>query len=117
MVCVIEVLGFFTLMRNILCGWSTNFVYEQDAIAVAKDQVEKGAQILDINMDEGMLDSEAAMHRFLNLISSEPDVAQVGYQWYAQDLFFLYKHCWTPKVIRYFFLLSQQKTTTSGSKY
>lgn len=44
---------------------------------MAKQQVELGAQVLDINMDEGMLDGKAAMTRFLNLISSEPDVAKV----------------------------------------
>ena len=44
---------------------------------VAKLQVENGAQILDINMDEGMLDSKAAMTKFVNLISSEPDIAKV----------------------------------------
>ncbi|WP_111979217.1 methionine synthase [Algibacillus agarilyticus] len=47
------------------------------ALEVAKDQVENGAQIIDINMDEGMLDSEAAMVRFLKLIASEPDIARV----------------------------------------
>jgi 5-methyltetrahydrofolate--homocysteine methyltransferase len=47
-------------------------------LAVAKSQVENGAVILDINMDEGMLDSKAAMNRFVNLISSEPDIAKVG---------------------------------------
>lgn len=50
--------------------------YEQ-AISVALQQVENGAQIIDINMDEGMLDSEAAMIRFLNLIAGEPDIAKV----------------------------------------
>ncbi len=50
--------------------------YEQ-ALAVARQQVENGAQIIDINMDEAMLDSEAAMVRFLNLIASEPDIARV----------------------------------------
>lgn len=44
---------------------------------MAKQQVELGAQVLDINMDEGMLDGKAAMTRFLNLIASEPDVARV----------------------------------------
>jgi hypothetical protein len=44
-----------------------------EALAVARQQVESGAQIIDINMDEAMLDSEAAMVRFLNLIASEPD--------------------------------------------
>ena len=48
-----------------------------DALAVARQQVENGAQIIDINMDEGMLDSVAAMTRFLNLIASEPDIARV----------------------------------------
>lgn len=47
------------------------------AVEVARDQVENGAQIIDINMDEGMLDSEAAMVRFLNLIAAEPDIARV----------------------------------------
>jgi 5-methyltetrahydrofolate--homocysteine methyltransferase len=50
--------------------------YEQ-AVAVARQQVTSGAQILDVNMDEGMLDSEAAMVRFLNLIAAEPDIAPV----------------------------------------
>jgi 5-methyltetrahydrofolate--homocysteine methyltransferase len=48
-----------------------------EALAVARDQVEGGAQVIDINMDEGMLDSEAAMVRFLNLIAAEPDIARV----------------------------------------
>jgi len=47
------------------------------AIAVALQQVENGAQIIDINMDEGMLDSKAAMVRYLNLIAGEPDIAKV----------------------------------------
>lgn len=50
----------------------------KEALAVAKLQVEMGAQILDINMDEGMLDGVAAMTRFVNLISSEPDIAKVS---------------------------------------
>ncbi|NQZ87097.1 MAG: methionine synthase [Colwellia sp.] len=50
--------------------------YEK-AIAVALQQVENGAQIIDINMDEGMLDSKAAMVRYLNLIAGEPDIAKV----------------------------------------
>ena len=48
-----------------------------EALAVARQQVESGAQIIDINMDEAMLDSAACMHRFLNLIASEPDIARV----------------------------------------
>ncbi len=48
-----------------------------EALAVARQQVENGAQIIDVNMDEAMLDSVAAMTRFLNLIASEPDIARV----------------------------------------
>ena len=44
---------------------------------MARQQVENGAQVIDINMDEAMLDSKAAMVRFLNLIASEPDIARV----------------------------------------
>ncbi|MGB5258381.1 MAG: methionine synthase, partial [Woeseiaceae bacterium] len=47
------------------------------AVAVARQQVDNGAQIIDVNMDEGMLDSESAMVTFLNLIASEPDVARL----------------------------------------
>jgi 5-methyltetrahydrofolate--homocysteine methyltransferase len=53
-----------------------NGEYEQ-ALAVARQQVENGAQIIDINMDEAMLDSQAAMVKFLNLIAGEPDIARV----------------------------------------
>jgi 5-methyltetrahydrofolate--homocysteine methyltransferase len=49
----------------------------EEALSVARNQVEGGAQIIDVNMDEGMLDSEAAMKRFLNLIAAEPDIARV----------------------------------------
>ncbi|WP_210488525.1 methionine synthase [Rufibacter aurantiacus] len=49
----------------------------EEALAIARQQVENGAQIIDVNMDEGMLDSEAAMTLFLNLIASEPDIARV----------------------------------------
>ncbi|MFK2905661.1 methionine synthase [Dyella ginsengisoli] len=48
-----------------------------EAIEVARQQVENGAQIIDVNMDEGLIDSEAAMTRFLNLIAAEPDIARV----------------------------------------
>jgi 5-methyltetrahydrofolate--homocysteine methyltransferase len=48
-----------------------------DALSVARQQVENGAQVIDINMDEGMLDAEAAMVRFLLLIASEPDICKV----------------------------------------
>ncbi|WP_250633781.1 methionine synthase [Pinirhizobacter soli] len=49
----------------------------EEAVDVARQQVESGAQIIDVNMDEGLIDSEAAMTRFLNLIMSEPDIARV----------------------------------------
>lgn len=49
----------------------------EDALAVARQQVENGAQVIDVNMDEAMLDSQAAMVRFLNLIASEPGIARV----------------------------------------
>ncbi|QHL87544.1 methionine synthase [Nibribacter ruber] len=49
----------------------------EEALAIARGQVENGAQIIDVNMDEGLLDSEAAMTTFLNLIASEPDIARV----------------------------------------
>src|SRR6185503_711239 len=49
----------------------------EDALRVARQQVEGGAQLIDVNMDEGMLDSEAAMTRFLNLVAVEPEIAKV----------------------------------------
>ena len=49
----------------------------EGALTVARQQVEGGANILDVNMDEGMIDSEAAMTRFLNLIASEPDISRI----------------------------------------
>ncbi|MFZ5538265.1 MAG: methionine synthase [Pseudomonadota bacterium] len=49
----------------------------EEAVAVARQQVEAGAQIIDVNMDEAMLDSARAMTRFLNLIAAEPDIARV----------------------------------------
>ncbi len=48
-----------------------------EAVAVARQQVENGAQVLDVNMDEGMLDSEKAMVDYLNLIAAEPDIARI----------------------------------------
>ena len=47
------------------------------AVEIAREQVLNGAQIIDVNMDEGMLDSEAAMQKFLNLIGSEPDISRI----------------------------------------
>lgn len=49
----------------------------EEALSIAKEQVEGGAQIIDINMDEGMLDGEYAMVKFLNLIAAEPDISRV----------------------------------------
>ncbi|MBS1163765.1 MAG: metH, partial [Burkholderiaceae bacterium] len=49
----------------------------EEAVTVARQQVENGAQVIDVNMDEAMLDSAAAMTRFLNLIGAEPDIARV----------------------------------------
>ncbi|MFT6246548.1 MAG: 5-methyltetrahydrofolate--homocysteine methyltransferase, partial [Crocinitomicaceae bacterium] len=48
-----------------------------EALSVAREQVEGGAQIIDINMDEGMIDGKEAMVKFLNLIAAEPDIARV----------------------------------------
>ncbi len=48
-----------------------------EALEVARQQVESGAQVIDINMDDGMLDGEAAMVKFLNLVAAEPDIARV----------------------------------------
>ena len=48
-----------------------------EAVNVARQQVENGAQIIDVNMDEGLLDSKAAMRTFLRLIAAEPDIAKV----------------------------------------
>src|SRR3954447_9235499 len=67
----INVTGSKAFARMVLAGQ-----FEQ-ALAVARQQVENGAQVIDINMDEAMLDSKAAMVRFLNLIASEPDIARV----------------------------------------
>src|SRR5438067_190567 len=66
-----NVTGSKAFARLILAG-----EYEQ-ALAVARQQVENGAQVIDVNMDEAMLDSKAAMVRFLNLMASEPDIARV----------------------------------------
>ena len=49
----------------------------EEALEVARNQVEGGAQIIDVNMDEGMLDGEYAMVKFLNLMAAEPDIARV----------------------------------------
>lgn len=49
----------------------------EDALSIARHQVEGGAQVIDVNMDEGMLDSEEVMTKFLNLIASEPDIAKL----------------------------------------
>jgi 5-methyltetrahydrofolate--homocysteine methyltransferase len=51
----------------------------EEALSVAREQVEGGAQVLDINVDEGMLDSEEVMHKFLNLMAAEPDIAKLPF--------------------------------------
>lgn len=59
-----------------------NLILSEDfdtAVAIARDQVDNGAQIIDVNMDEGMLDSEQAMVRFLNLIATEPDISRIPF--------------------------------------
>jgi len=66
-----NVTGSKAFARLILAGDYTN------ALAVARQQVENGAQVIDVNMDEAMLDSQAAMVTFLNLIASEPDISRV----------------------------------------
>src|SRR5262245_66468302 len=66
-----NVTGSKAFARLILAG-----EYEQ-ALAVARQQVENGAQVIDVNMDEAMLDSQAAMERFLKLAMSEPEIARV----------------------------------------
>src|SRR5246127_5445125 len=66
-----NVTGSKAFARMILAG-----EFEQ-ALAVARQQVENGAQVIDVNMDEAMLDSQAAMVRFLNLVASEPEIARV----------------------------------------
>lgn len=58
--------------------WSSRVA--QEALSIAKAQVEMGAQVLDINMDEGMLDGPTAMTRFCNYIASEPDIARVRFE-------------------------------------
>jgi 5-methyltetrahydrofolate--homocysteine methyltransferase len=66
-----NVTGSKAFARLILAG---NYA---EALTVARQQVENGAQLIDVNMDEGMLDSEAAMQRFLSLVAAEPDIARV----------------------------------------
>ena len=48
-----------------------------EALSIARNQVENGAQVIDINMDEGMIDGVASMTKFLNLVAAEPDIARV----------------------------------------
>src|SRR5207237_1675691 len=66
-----NVTGSKAFARLILSGDFTG------AVEVARSQVQNGAQMIDVNMDEAMLDSKAAMTRFLNLIAAEPDIARV----------------------------------------
>ena len=66
---------------NVTCSaMFARLIREEDydqALSVALSQVNNGAQVIDINMDEGMLDSKAAIVRFLNLVASEPDISRV----------------------------------------
>src|ERR1700748_1546646 len=66
-----NVTGSKAFARMILAG------HFEEALAVARQQVENGAQVIDVNMDEAMLDSKESMVRFLNLMASEPDIAKV----------------------------------------
>lgn len=68
-------MGGITLPRQLLT-MLLPFLF-QEALSIAKAQVEMGAQVLDINMDDGMLDGPSAMTRFCNSIASEPDIAKV----------------------------------------
>lgn len=72
--------------------------FPQEALSVAKVQVEMGAQVLDINMDDGMLDGPSAMTRFCNFIGAEPDIAKVVQSFYSSRDFAclvlsLIQHC------------------------
>uniref|UniRef100_A0A3Q4IA40 Methionine synthase n=1 Tax=Neolamprologus brichardi TaxID=32507 RepID=A0A3Q4IA40_NEOBR len=58
----------------------------EEALSIAKAQVEMGAQVLDINMDEGMLDGPKAMARFCSFVASEPDIARVGHSSHIDEL-------------------------------
>jgi len=53
-------------------------LFLQECLSIAKAQVDNGANIIDINMDDGMLDGKQCMTKFLNFIASEPDVSRVG---------------------------------------
>ncbi len=78
-----EVTGFINVGERTNVAGSARFrklIMEEDyetALDVARQQVENGAQIIDVNMDEAMLDAEAAMDRFLKLVASEPDICRV----------------------------------------
>lgn len=82
-----EVIVIFSIILNIVIKSSLFFASgqnerccvfcPQEALSIAKAQVEMGAQVLDINMDEGMLDGPTAMARFCNFISSDPDISRV----------------------------------------
>lgn len=67
------------LLSHLLLTLPPLAFFPQEALSVAKAQVEMGAQVLDINMDDGMLDGPSAMTKFCNFIASEPDIAKVVY--------------------------------------
>lgn len=78
-----------------VCLVCASLLVFQEALTIAKAQVEMGAQVLDINMDEGMLEGPTAMARFCNFIASEPDIARVGFKDSGNEhTQFLRKICW-----------------------
>lgn len=71
--------GSYKLYFKTINNFIVSFYIYKDALAIAKSQVENGAQILDINMDDGLLDGVECMTLFCNLIASEPDISKVKY--------------------------------------
>ena len=91
--CMISNWNHIDLIRTIFNSYRFSHIYLiQEALTIAKLQVENGAQILDINMDEGLLDGVSAMTKFVNLIASEPDISKVitlrGQMWLALCMVF-----------------------------
>ena len=76
--CMLSNWNHIDLIRTIFNSYRFSHIYlVQEALTIAKLQVENGAQILDINMDEGLLDGVSAMTKFVNLIASEPEISKV----------------------------------------
>ena len=91
--CMISNWNHIDLIRTIFNSYRFSHIYLiQEALTIAKLQVENGAQILDINMDEGLLDGVSAMTKFVNLIASEPEISKVitlrGQMWLALCMVF-----------------------------